>query len=182
MGKFINFLHYAGKLKQIKRTGWVTQKIKQPESVADHTYRVTLLAMLLAKEYGLDETKLMKMALIHDLAEGIVGDIVLYKGNKKISNEKDKFKKEQEAMKKIFLNLKEGKEFYSLWIEYERGVSLEAQFLKQLDKIEMIIQALEYEEENDPKNLNEFWINAKKHVKDKKLLILFEKLEGKRKK
>jgi putative hydrolases of HD superfamily len=181
MDDFIEFLHYVGKLKKVKRTGWVTQKIKDPESVAEHTYRVTFLAVLLAEQDDLDQLKIMKMALVHDLAEGIVGDIVSVKGSQKIFSLKEKFKREASAMKLIFSKFKEGKEFYQLWKEYEEQSSPEALLLKQVDKLEMVIQALEYGEENNPKSLDEFWVYAEKFLKDKKLIELFNKLNSKRK-
>ncbi len=139
MGKFIDFMHFVGKLKNIKRTGWIVQGIKNPESVADHSYRTVILSMVLARKFSLNQNKIIKMALIHDLAESITGDIVLEKGNNKISSKKDKFQKEELAMKKIFSNLEEGKEYYELWLDYENQKSKEAKFLKQLDKLEMVM-------------------------------------------
>lgn len=181
MGKFIDFFQHAGKLKVTKRTGWIMQGVKNPESVAEHSYRLSLLAMILAEESGVNQLKLIKMALVHDLAEGIVGDIVLEKGSKQISSPEEKFKKESGAMKKIFSNLKEGEEYYNLWLEYEKQESKEAKLLKQLDKIEMVMQALEYEKEHDPKKLDEFWVNTKKYLKDEHLITLFNKLNKLRK-
>lgn len=181
MGDFIDFLHYVGKLKRVKRTGWVVQGVKNSESVAEHSYRVSVLAMLLAKKFDLDENKIIKMALIHDLSEGVSGDIVLEKGLKKITPAEEKFKREEKAIKKIFLKLDEGDEYYKLWTDYVNQSSKEAKFLKQIDKIEMVIQALEYEDVQDPKKLNEFWINTEKYLSNPDLITLFKKLKSKRK-
>lgn len=57
-----------------KRTGWLKAGVPRVESVADHSYRAALLALVLP-ESGVDRVRCMKMALVHDLAESIVGDI-----------------------------------------------------------------------------------------------------------
>ena|SRR3989344_5153051 len=93
MKGLMKFIFDVGKLKETKRTGWIVQGIKNPESVAEHTYRVAMICMVLAKKFKLNENKLLKMSLIHDLAEELVGDIVLEKGNKKVSNTKTNLSK-----------------------------------------------------------------------------------------
>ena len=94
MKKLIDILHYAGKIKKVKRAGWVVKGIKSPESVAEHTYGVAFLCILLAKEFKLNESKLMKMAFIHDLGESIIGEIILEKGaREKILRRKNSRKK-----------------------------------------------------------------------------------------
>lgn len=57
------------KCKRLKRTGWVKSQIPDPETVAEHSFRVSLLAMILAPQFKVDQTKVTKMALIHDLGE-----------------------------------------------------------------------------------------------------------------
>ena len=61
-------------LQRQKRTGWIKSGIEEPESVADHSYRAALLAMVVPLT-GVDAGRCMRMALVHDLAESIVGDI-----------------------------------------------------------------------------------------------------------
>jgi putative hydrolases of HD superfamily len=61
-------------LQQTPRTGWVRSGVANPESIADHMYRMAVLALTTAgSEY--DQCKLVKMAIVHDLAEALVGDI-----------------------------------------------------------------------------------------------------------
>ena len=65
----------AGKLKQTKRSGWVKKGgIMNAESVADHSYRMGILGMFLAEELRLDGAKIVRMCLLHDLAESVMGD------------------------------------------------------------------------------------------------------------
>jgi len=68
----------AGSLKEVRRKGWVDRGVPDAESVADHSYRVALLAWALARTRGLDAERAMLIGLVHDLAEAEVGDETPY--------------------------------------------------------------------------------------------------------
>lgn len=146
--RIFEFLRIVGKLKEVKRTGWVRSGVQGAESVADHMYRMALMGFTLGQEQEVDQHKCIKMALVHDLGESLIGDLVT-EGNKpdKISRE-DKIIKERNAMKQIceVAGDEVGAEIQSLWEEFEEGVSKEAKHLRDLDKFEMVLQASEYEE------------------------------------
>lgn len=181
MEDIIEFANILENLKKIKRTGWVEREIKNPESVADHSFRVAVLAMVLGDKLDVDKNKLIKMALVHDWAESLVGDIVTEYGNEMKQKLSDlKFQKEKKAFKKMTSSLSNGKEYFNLWIEYEEQKSKEAKILKQLDKLEMALQAAEYEKVNN-KNLEIFSVNAEKYIKNKELKKIFDQLKSKRK-
>ena len=72
--RILDFALLAGKLKELKRAGWIRHHVPLPESVAEHSYRVAMLAMVLAKRANVDELTAIKIALVHDLAEVEVGD------------------------------------------------------------------------------------------------------------
>ena len=152
----VSFLHLTQQLKLTPRTGWVNHGVDKPESIADHMYRMSLMAMVAAKEMpGLDQNRCVKLALIHDLAEAIVGDITPHDP---VSKE-EKAKMEADAMAKIRDMLGDslgGEEVEALWHEYEDQVTDEAKLLKDLDKLEMIMQAGEYERAQG-KNLSQFF-------------------------
>lgn len=57
------------------RTGWVRSGVRAPESIADHMYRMSIMAMTMAGSAEYDQQRLVKLAIVHDLAEAIVGDI-----------------------------------------------------------------------------------------------------------
>jgi len=138
----VKFLKMAGRLKRTPRTGWVEVSIRQPESVADHTYRTSILCMIYADMEGLDQPKLLRMALIHDLPEAIIGDLTPPKKTKESKE------KEDVAINQI-LNLlpKKQREKYMMdWNEYQEGKTKEAKAVRQLEKLEMALQAKEYEE------------------------------------
>ncbi|KAI4335496.1 hypothetical protein L6164_014136 [Bauhinia variegata] len=118
-------------------------------------YRMGLMALIASDIPGVDRDKCVKMAIVHDIAEAIVGDITPSDG---VSKE-EKCRREQEAldhMCKVLGGGSRAKEIADLWMEYEANSSPEAKFVKDLDKVEMILQALEYENEQG-KDLNEFF-------------------------
>ena len=79
MNNFIDFFIEAGKLKKQKRSGWVLREVKNPETIAEHSFRVAIMGWLLAnKKRGLNIEKIIKMALIHDIGEIYAGDITPY--------------------------------------------------------------------------------------------------------
>ena len=182
MEKLISFFHTVGKLKTTKRAGWLNYKIEESESIADHSHRTALLAMIFAKRFGADELRTIKMALLHDLAEAVTGDIITERGEEAVYSREQKLKKEQGAIEEILIDLdaQEKEELLSLWLEGENGESPEAKLARQLCKLEMAMQAFEYEKENPSQKLDEFFIVAKKYVQDEKLQKLLEELLSKR--
>ncbi|MDG6222528.1 MAG: HD domain-containing protein [Candidatus Bathyarchaeota archaeon] len=137
----IKFLEASGTLKRIQRTGWVDVGVFDPESVADHTFRTAILCMLYADMNGLDTLKLLKMVLIHDLPEAIIGDLMP-------SQKTARTKQDEEAAIRSILDLlpkTQRDNYLSIWVEYKQGKTKEAKAVLQLDKIEMALQAKEYE-------------------------------------
>uniref|UniRef100_A0A7S3BT24 5'-deoxynucleotidase n=1 Tax=Prasinoderma singulare TaxID=676789 RepID=A0A7S3BT24_9VIRI len=141
----VDFLQLLEKLKHLKRTGWVRSGVAGAESVADHSFRMATLALALGGAEGTDAMRCVKMALVHDVAEALVGDITPHCG---VSDE-EKHRREAEAMAQIASLLGGGaaaEEVSLLWHEYEQGQTAEAKLVKDLDKLEMIAQASEYEQ------------------------------------
>jgi putative hydrolases of HD superfamily len=149
----IDFIVEAGKLKRLPRTGWVECGVPDPESVADHSFRVALIAMVLAGERGLDALKAVRMALLHDLAEAETGDLT--------PPQKDAdpvgFKHAEEAaMRRILAKLPP--EYIGAWREFSDGSSEEARLVRDADKLEMVMQAAEYQGSGgDRMKLMRFW-------------------------
>ena len=159
MADLLKFMSLVGKLKSTKRTGWVYRGVKSPESVSDHMYRMAIMSFLLTgREEGtsINRDHCIKLALVHDMAECIVGDITPFDG---VSKE-EKHKREKQTMEYLSSLVGEevGKEFLLLWQEYEAQETEEAKFVKDLDRFEMILQAHEYEDsEEKPGWLQEFF-------------------------
>ncbi|KAL0286505.1 UNVERIFIED_CONTAM: 5'-deoxynucleotidase HDDC2 [Sesamum calycinum] len=151
----IDFLTLCHRLKTTKRAGWVRREVQEPESIADHMYRMGLMALIASDIPGVNRDKCIKMAVVHDIAEAIVGDITPSDGIPK----EEKSRREQEALKSMCELLGGGaraKEIHDLWMEYEQNSSMEAKVVKDFDKVEMILQALEYENDQG-KDLEEFF-------------------------
>jgi putative hydrolases of HD superfamily len=135
--KVLTFLRAAERLKTVMRSGWTSEG--QQESVAEHTWRLCLMAMLLYNRTpGIDLARLLKMCLIHDLGEAIGGDVPAP------AQQADKSKAGQERSDLLQLiaplpaNLRS--EIVELWDDYEAAGSPEAKVAKGLDKLETILQ------------------------------------------
>jgi len=179
--ELLNLLLEIGILKKVQRTGWVLKGVKDVESVAEHTWRVAMLALLLAPELNLDQSKLVKMALIHDLGEAGIGDIKWESGKKVIGSQEKKHADEEKVINQIFADNPNFQEYVELWKEFNGQETREAKIVKQLDKLEMVIQALEYEKEGYPSEwFDEFWENAEKYLKGQELEPFFIFLRNKR--
>ena len=139
-------------LKEISREGWVRAGVQSPESVASHSWGMSILAMHLCP-CELDRMKVLEMCIIHDLPEIIVGDLTPHDD---VSTKKED---EFEAMKAI------APQWIELFDEYEHGISAEAKFVKYLDKLDMALMAQIYAESQDL-DLSEFLFSAKKVIGD----------------
>ena len=154
----IKFLEIAGILKRTPRTGWVDVGVYQPESVADHTFRTAFLCMIYADIKDLDPLKLLRLALIHDLPEAIMGDLM---PSQKTAETKEK---EETVIHQILSLLPETQRenYLAVWNEYQEGKTKESKAVRQLEKIEMALQAKEYEKLGSTnKSLKRFIQSAK---------------------
>ncbi|XP_017264664.1 HD domain-containing protein 2 [Kryptolebias marmoratus] len=155
MNNMLQFMKLIGQLKRVPRTGWVYRKVKEPESVSDHMYRMAVMSLTIT-DPTVDRDRCVRLALVHDMAECIVGDIAPSDNVSKA----EKHRREEEAMRHLTSLLPEGlkQEIFALWEEYEHQSTPEAKLVKQFDLLEMILQAHEYEElEGSPGRLQEFF-------------------------
>jgi putative hydrolases of HD superfamily len=166
----VDFLQAAGNLKRLSRKGWILRKVPNPESVADHSFRTALMAMLLSKKCGYDEDKCTKMALLHDLAEAIAGDITPGE-----MTQNRKMKAENAAATILFENEPRLKR---IWKEYAAQETREAKFVFELDKLEMMLQAAEYQDKHHI-DLGEFFSYAKERIRTPELKKIAAKLKRK---
>ena len=149
--KLIEFFRELIKLKKTQRSGWIVSGVKNVESVADHSFMTTLMVLILGKEKDIDLGKSLKMAIIHDIAECRIGDVITWENFHMTKDVKKEI--EEEAMKNLLSILGEqGKEYFDIWKEYEERKTKEARFVKAIDNLEMVLQALEYENEEKPLN------------------------------
>ena len=118
------------------------------------------------------------MSLVHDLGEIVIGDIVWEKGSLVIGSQQEKHVGERETIQRIFSDNPSFKEYIDLWEEFETQNTLEAKAVKLFDKLEMLIQAYEYEKRNLAKrSLQEFWDNVEKYLKNTELEYYLDELK-----
>jgi putative hydrolases of HD superfamily len=160
----------AAHLKKLYRQGWLKAGIPRElcETVAEHSFGVALLAMLVGGEVGLgvDRDRLVRMAMVHDLGEVYAGDFT--PADAVPADEKHRL--EREAVDRIFSKLPQGEEYRALWEEYEREETPEARLAHELDRLEMALQALVYEEEGIP-GLDAFYESARQAVHSQEVLL-----------
>lgn len=204
MEKLVDFFLKVENLKKIQRTGWVWRGVKNPETIAQHSFRVALLNWLLAEKTKpkLNLERIIKISLIHDLSEVYIGDITPYRGllpkdsqkrreilrrwirlskKKKEKRVKIKFQREKEALERLteFLSPYLQKEFIHAWINYETSSSKEGNFAKQGDKVETLLQAIEYFGTKPNSYAVAWWEECEDIVDDPVLLAFLEEIEKK---
>ena len=125
------------RLKALRRTGWVRRGVPDPESVAGHTFGVAWLVLVLLPD-ELDRERALTYAVLHDVPECRVGDLTPHDG---VS---DKAEREHVAMAELCAALPNGSRLLSAWEAYERQDDPEARFVRELDRLDMALQAVAY--------------------------------------
>src|SRR3989338_3361758 len=171
----LDFFYTSTNLKKIPRQGWIDKlSINNPESVADHTFSMAMMGMIFSDLENYNTENILKIILLHDLAESITGDMT----TEQISKE-EKIVLENNVIKKILNDLPPAlqTQYSILWEEYQSNDSKEAKIVHQLDRLEMALQAKIYSKEGHSKEkLNSFFNSAKNEINDPKLLELFTKI------
>jgi putative hydrolases of HD superfamily len=151
------------RLKSLPRTGWLLRGVRDVESLADHSFGVAWAAMLLAdcaraRGMHVDVERVLRMALLHDLTEARTGDLPAtvkkYFGADALHAADERI-----AAEMLGPLGRVGADYIKLWREYEARASLEARIVKAADKIDLLVQANEYEK-GGAQALSEFWEGA----------------------
>ncbi|WP_326643349.1 HD domain-containing protein [Streptosporangium sp. NBC_01755] len=141
--KLAGLLYEIGLLKRYKRTGWLVAGVRDPESIADHSFRTAIIASVIAALEGGDPERAAFMSLFHDTQETRVTDIpyLAKRYLKAVSNE------EVTADQVRGLPGPVAEMVSGAIGEYEEKTSLEAVCARDADKLECLIQAIEYREQ-----------------------------------
>ncbi|MER6139175.1 HD domain-containing protein [Streptomyces sparsogenes] len=136
-----NFLYEAGTLKHAARTGWWMAGVRTPETVAEHSWRTALIASIIAKLEGADPAQAAYLAVWHDSQETRTGD-VNHLGKKYVTGETDP----RDVTSDQIANFPEGlaQAVRELVAEYEAKETPEALCARDADKLECMIQGIEY--------------------------------------
>jgi putative hydrolases of HD superfamily len=200
MCAILNFLIEVGKLKETKRRGWVLRGIKDAETVAQHTYQMTIMAWAIGSLKGLDTDRIVKIALAHDLCEVYAGDSTPYdpivasgddirtmfdkaprvEYKKRLEWLLEKKNKEWKSLVKLTSHLpkKLQEEIVTLWIDFEEGFSKEGRFVYQVDKLVNLIQAIEYWKKDKKFPINPWWVFIRERIDDPMLLKFLKELDN----
>ena len=166
------FFFQIASLKKLPRSGWkIKLGLESSESVAEHSYMMSVMAMVLSDLKILNSEKVIKMSILHDWAESKIGDFM----PDEIGYEK-KSELENYAMIEILESLPEKiqSNYQALWNEFLERDTAEARVVHELDKLEMALQAKIYEKDMDPERIKPFIISAVEQIIDpdvKKVLI-----------
>jgi putative hydrolases of HD superfamily len=156
----LEFLYEIGSLRNIER-GWKQHLGIKCASVLEHTMRVVFISLILGRREGsIDEEKLIKMALVHDLVETRTGELSYVQ---KVYSKTDDDKAARDMFKKTTI-----RDLYSKILkEYEERRTLEAKIVKDADNLDVDIELREIKEKGfqAPKA----WYEMRKMVRDKKL-------------
>ena len=165
------FFQIAG-LKKLPRSGWkIKLGLDDSESVAEHSYMMSVMSMVLSDMKSLNSEKVIKMSILHDWAESKIGDFM----PDEIGYDK-KSELENYAMTEILelLPQKIQSDYQDMWNEFLVGHTPVARLVHALDKLEMALQAKIYETDIDPEKVKPFIISAVEQIMDpdvKKILM-----------
>ena len=178
------------RLQALKRTGWVRRDVRNPESVQEHS--VACRNLVISEINSLTEftvkekEELLDMLEIHDWAESDpgVGDLVILKTNvDRETLKKEKTRLELEAITKICEKLGDkGKIILELWKRFEDGQDSLSSFAHQVDKLQAMEKAFEYEKEGQTVSAQDFIEHDEERIVHmvlvKRLQALKQKLSG----
>jgi len=166
----------ANRLKTLYRQGWRRAGIsrEQCESVAEHSFGVAILALFLADAHfpSLDRRKLLLLGLLHDFGEIYAGDIV--PGKMSLA---DKHELERLSVERVFAKLPNGAEYLAVWQEFEDQSTPEARLVKEVDRLEMGVQAVAYENTQPGADLSDFLQSTRAAVHSPELAAFLDSLE-----
>ncbi len=161
--EIIELLTELMRLKAVPRTGWLLRGVRDVESVAAHSFGVAFIAMLLAdrargRGLQVDVERLLRMALLHDLTEARTGDLPsTIKSYFEPAALRSADERVAAAMLEKLGSL--GESYLELWRACEHRTGLEARIVKAADKLDLLLQAREYEK-GGARSLGEFWENS----------------------
>ncbi|MGP8126668.1 MAG: HD domain-containing protein [Candidatus Bathyarchaeia archaeon] len=178
---FLDFVSSLGRVKMIPRSGWISHGIslQDVESVADHSFSTTVLAMLLAdlevaNGRRINIERVLRLALLHDLPEALTFDIsksyLEYLG---MRGEVIKSELEQAAWKHLIEGIEKGairKRYTQLQLEFNAEQTVESMIVHAADRLDLLLQIVEYRRRGYPKAiLADLWKSTSQKLRGSKL-------------
>ncbi|MGN1337160.1 MAG: HD family hydrolase [Candidatus Coprovivens sp.] len=153
----LRFYYLATELKNLIRKGWDETHwnitAERRESVAEHVFGTCILAITMKNrtKSNINLDKVLKMLIIHELGEVLIGDITQFQNVTK----EEKKEKELKAVKEITKSLPNSEEIVNLYIEFDDGQTEDAKFAYQCDKLEADLQSKYYQDNGNHRDLND---------------------------
>jgi putative hydrolase of HD superfamily len=202
MKQFLDFFIEAGKLKTRERKGIAFYGVKNPETTAEHTFRMAIVGWFLGVNERLNMEEVFKIILTHDLCEVYAGDITPYDGllpknakaryafvrrwprlseKQKKTRYLAKFKKEEKSLRRLvkYLPLKEGKQIMDYWLDYEKGHLKDGKFVHQIDRTENLIEAFNCWQRDKNFPTKPWWEHAEQVIDNPNILKFVKIIEAK---
>jgi putative hydrolase of HD superfamily len=134
--------------------------VSDAESVADHSFGVAFIALVLAQivEHPVDTTKLLTIALLHDLPEAVLSDIPSPASDYLSRNAKTTA--EHDVLSALLEEFPQHGQWQTWWREFEEQASIEGRLVRDADRLDMLLQAYVYEQATGNQWLREFWIEV----------------------
>jgi putative hydrolase of HD superfamily len=196
----LRFWALAQQLKSVRRQGWIDRGVEQPESSADHSWGVALLAWLLAHDRPeLDRERVLLLGLVHDLPEAVAGDATPFDLFRDASGAitQDRFHQlpeyslsardaktaaEEDALATMVGSLSPdlANSIRAVWSEYEAATTPESRFVHQIDKLETLLQAEEYAWQQPDIIIESFRSGTRRDVTDAELRPLIDLAQHRR--
>lgn len=168
-------LEILNTLKELQRTGWVQWGIEEPETVCEHIRCVRKLAYEYKDDLELSEGELqdlLNILEVHDWPEVMVGDGVILGDEENVDKLRAyKNAREYEAMQTICDSIEDGTHILSLYERYTKGDDRIAQLAKQIEKLQAVFVAAEYEKKYRKEGLTKEFIHYTKDVIHEPFLI-----------
>ncbi len=177
-GWILDLFAAVASLKSVRRRGWVLRGVRDPESVADHSLAVAVLSAAIAAHRNLDPGKAALIAVLHDLVESVTGDLT---PEEKALMGKEKLRElERRAIERLLGNAPDDVKlvFLQALRDYEEGSSEEGRIVREVDKLEMALQALLYRGELGDSGVEEFVSSALNELKDPEIRSVVEEVCG----
>lgn len=170
--------HLFSQLKSTVRTGWIEHGISQPESVAEHSWGTAFLCLCYAASAGVDPTRAASMAIAHDIAESVTKDLPW----RADTDRHEKHGAERKANEGISGDLAafgaDATEVLKLSVEYMEASSAEALFVRDMNLLDMVLQARRYEAVGSGRDLVVFYRSSEARLNTDAGKALFRRFCG----